>query len=201
MAWGIKSKAERVRIATAASHVAAAKRKRYATEKEAMQAWRSRRPDKRHLRGNRNGHRRYVVMHGPSGWAPPAGRVVLLTARQLELMSVLARVNAFEHGHTTVMIADVLGIDKASVGNFLMQLRRKFGLHSRAQLLPVAKEFSRNGVRRAVLAQAELRGRGRHSNRASTIATVSAMPARAGALDSAPHSEALHPGAAPSRAL
>jgi|GEM_PF-5727532 len=113
---------------------------------------------------------------------------VILSPRQVQVMKAIARqaVEGRLQWGALQSIANATGIPRKQLWNLTLTLRKKFGVHNRHQLIPIAKQLSKN-----------VGGRGRYSNRASTTAGVHAI----GASTNNPAREALHPGTAPSRAL
>lgn len=107
---------------------------------------------------------------------------------QRRILSALARsaVDGKVPRGTPSRIAESLGLHRESIWTQLRIMRRKFGVRSNDELAKVGKKLSRTRERDS-------------SNRAFQFAPVS--DACECGRDAATQAEALHPGAAPSRAL
>lgn len=200
--WSIKSKAERVRIATKASRVAAEKRTADAQRRRESHPVKAEQPPATR-RDVRRDSRTCVLVRTNEGWTAPAKQsIARLTERELDLMGLLAGIDRFDRGCTMLQLAAAHGVPRNAVSNVIHILRRKFGVPSRRDLIPIAKELSRNKTRRRAAEQlSNIRGRGGPGNRVSKFANpVSDGPASAGA-DAATRTEALHPGPHASRVL
>ena len=128
----------------------------------------------------------------PSGWSYAS--VVTLGHRERQFLAAIAReapLFKLPHGAMT-RIAVLLGVSRKTVGTHARALRAKFGVASRHDLVPIAKQLSKS------------KGRGRSSKPAFQFAveSVSHPVGRPRVRERAhPQTEALHPAAAPSRAL